>query len=158
MASLSPNLYKELKNTLQNCGPFGNHNQLRQVFVDHRLQPWRHTIPHATSTFDLVEAVIDHLVDQYSSSKENALVILLLVLAERVHQGNRCKQELYYFAKRLSGEIKSQMLLEEHVPKFMTPQDTQKEQAHINISGVKIVGNNNTIGSFNTSVHGKDTD
>jgi len=101
-AGIPPTMYSQLREALLDCGPFGNDSQLRSVFAHAKLRPWRHNVPQAANPADRVDAVIAFLVEkQRADTKENALVLLLRVLSERLDPADECHQRL----SRLVGEL-----------------------------------------------------
>ncbi|MBN1872822.1 MAG: ATP-binding protein [Anaerolineae bacterium] len=104
-----PIIYQQLRSTLIDCGPFSSHDELKAVFVDNRIHPWRKWIPEAKSASSRVEAVIDFLYNQYTSTQDNALVLLLHVLSERKETGDACHQKLFKLADDLSKGLESHL-------------------------------------------------
>lgn len=98
-------LHNRLRTFLSQCGPFSNDDELRAVFIDARINPWHDGLPQAKSRIDRVQATIDWLHDRYSSTGENALVLLLHVLSELTHPGDRCREELAKLADELGSVL-----------------------------------------------------
>jgi len=95
-------MYSQLREALLDCGPFENDSQLKSVFAHAKLRPWRHSVPQAANPADRVDAVIAFLVEkQRAGTKENALVLLLRVLSERLDPADECHSRL----DRLAGEL-----------------------------------------------------
>jgi CheY-like chemotaxis protein len=90
-----------------NCGPFATASELNAIFVEKRLVPWRNRLPEANSPTARVEGVIDFLHDQYSNTGENALVLFLRVLSERLDSEDTCHHSLVNLADELEHEAKS---------------------------------------------------
>lgn len=105
MINISPNLYKRLRNTLLNCGPFANTAELKAVFIDARISCWRDNLPDAADTANRVNVVIDFLSRQSNEIKENALVLLLHVLSDQRSPEDVCHQQL----EALAGELQQQL-------------------------------------------------
>lgn len=103
---ISPILYQQLRSTLTECAPFSSDAELKTVFVDRRIHPWRDWLPQANSVGGRVEATIDFLHTKYNSVQENALVLLLHVLGERVETGDACHQKLVQLAADLNAGAK----------------------------------------------------
>lgn len=95
---LSPDLNNRLLNTLLTCGPFASNRDLRAVFVDVRLNPWRNAVPEADNAETRVRAVIDLLYNQCNNKGENALGIFLHVLAEQRSSEDDCHRKLVALA------------------------------------------------------------
>jgi hypothetical protein len=85
-----------------------NDYELRAVFSDGRISPWRNWLPQAPNPAARVEAVIDVLVQKQDRNNQNALVMLLRVLADRVDERDRCHQELVGMAEALERELATQ--------------------------------------------------
>jgi hypothetical protein len=101
-AGIPPTMYSQLREALLDCGPFGNDSQLRSVFAHAKLRPWRHSVPQAANAADRVDAVIAFLVEkQRADTKENALVLLLRVLSERLDPADECHPRLARSADEL---------------------------------------------------------
>lgn len=84
MPTIPPELSQRLRNTLVRCSALESDRAMRAVFVDVRLAPWINNIPeNTTSRTDRVALLIAALCDQTSIHGDNALVLLLDVLAEQ---------------------------------------------------------------------------
>lgn len=95
-------LYNRLRQALLDCGPFGNDSQLSNVFAHPKLRPWRHSVPQASTPADRVDATIAFLAEKRrSDTKENALVLLLHVMRERLDPADDCHSRL----TKLAGEL-----------------------------------------------------
>jgi hypothetical protein len=105
-AGMAPDLYSRLRAALLDCGPFGSEGELRAVFVDQRISPWRNHLPAAGNPMQRVEAIISFLYNQYSVAQENALVLLLKVLSEQNDPADVCQQRLAQLADELEHSIK----------------------------------------------------
>ncbi len=106
MGAIPANLYSQLSKVLFNCGPFDSNDQLRSVFAHPKLEPWRKSVPEASSAQDRVFAVIAFLAEKRrSDTKENALVLLLHVLSDRVDPEDECHQRLVNLAHDLEGAL-----------------------------------------------------
>lgn len=105
MINISPNLYKQLRDVLLNCGPFANNTELKAVFVDARISCWRDNLPEATDVSNRVNLVIDFLLKQSSITNENALVLLLYVLSDQKNTDDVCHQQLIVLANDLKQQL-----------------------------------------------------
>lgn len=94
MTGMDPHLHKRLKSTLLQSGWFEDDRDLRSVFVDARISPWRDGLPHASSPAMRVNLVISFLCDQYNAAEENALLLLLQVLRDQTSPDDARYQEL----------------------------------------------------------------
>jgi len=104
-SGVSSEVYRQLRATLLSCGPFDSNDELKAVFVDARISPWRHAVPQAHSAVSRVDAIISYLSDKHNTQQENALVLFLRVLSERVDPGDICHQDLAQAADRLEQEL-----------------------------------------------------
>lgn len=100
-AGISPDLYVRLQATLLNCGLFTNDSELKAIFVDQRINPWRNNLPRADTPIGRVRAVIDLLHNQYTAAQENALALFLYVLRDQIDTGNACHHTLTVLANEL---------------------------------------------------------
>jgi hypothetical protein len=78
-----------MRQTLADCEPFENNRSLRSVFADKRISPWRNNLPQADTLMERVDNVISYLHDKKHRDGSNALVSLLLVLAETIPDDGR---------------------------------------------------------------------
>ncbi len=91
---IPPSLYNELRIVLLQCGPFDTDANLRAIFADARISPWRNELPKCNNATERVEGVIDMLYNKYNKDKENALVLLLYALVDRVQSRDACRDRL----------------------------------------------------------------
>jgi len=103
-SGISPGLNKQLNSVLLNCGPFDSDQQLRAVFVDARIKPWRNRLLDASSPSERVQMAIDRLNNQCTSEGENALALFLQVLGESVSPEDACHHHLTQLIKGLEYE------------------------------------------------------
>ncbi|HZO74372.1 MAG TPA: toll/interleukin-1 receptor domain-containing protein [Ktedonobacteraceae bacterium] len=104
MQGIPGNIYKRLRETLLECGPFDNNSQLKAIFADATLAPWHDRIPEANNSADRVEAIIHFLIKKYhSETQRNALVLFLEVLKNRIDQHDACYEHLAKLAAELSS-------------------------------------------------------
>lgn len=106
MAGISGELLSDLRETLLACGPFYSSSELRTVFVDARLQPWRNNLPDAGSNTGRVEAVISYLIDRHNRHGDNALYLLVQVLRDRTDPEDACYDRLAVIGQRVERELK----------------------------------------------------
>ena len=83
MLEISPHTYTRLRNTLLKCPQFASTAELKALFVDARLSPWRNELPEANQMAARVNLAIDYLADRYTKHQENALVLFLHVLSDQ---------------------------------------------------------------------------
>lgn len=113
MAGISPSLLTDLRATLLSCGPFRQPEELQALFVDKRLYPWRTQIPQANSEAGRLSAVIDTLLERKNKQGENALVLFIQVLSERLDEADFCHEQLTGLAARLDRELTEPGVTEE---------------------------------------------
>ena len=102
MSGIPPDIYPRLRRALLDCGPFGDDGQLRAVFAHEKLGPWRHSVPQASNRADRVDATIAFLVEKRrADTQENALVLLMQVLSERLDPAHACHPRLTALAEEL---------------------------------------------------------
>lgn len=104
-SGISPQLYQQLRQVLLNCDLFTTDKELIAMFVDARLTPWRNRLPTANNPTERVEGVITLLYNQHDQIGQNALVLLLQVLSERVDSGDACHQHLVDLANKAAQRL-----------------------------------------------------
>lgn len=102
---ITAELYKELVTSLLNCGPFASNSELRSIFVDSRLSPWRSRLPEASTAQSRVMVTIALLVDTYNVQGDNALVLLLEVLVDATSPSDVCHRNLATLADKLRSRL-----------------------------------------------------
>lgn len=95
-------LFQRLRTTLLICAPVSSDRELRALFVDSRLAPWRDLLPEASSPEVRVDTLIATLDPRHNRHGEPALTLLLKVLAERTDPEDRCHQSLREVARQLA--------------------------------------------------------
>ena len=95
------NLSLSLRQTLMQCVEFSDPIQLRAVLSNELLTPWQYSLPVTNNPSAQVDLTINHLADQYRASGENALVLLLRVLATRHDPAMEIHGRLLDLAARL---------------------------------------------------------
>jgi hypothetical protein len=112
--SISSSLYARLENTLLQCGPFDKASALMAIFVDERIKTWVNLLPDAENSLERVRSTIEVLHDRYrdgNGRQENALVLFLCVLSERVPISDLCHRTLLGLAKEYQST-----LIPEYIP------------------------------------------
>jgi len=105
MVSILPSLYKQLRSTLLDCGPFTSMNVLKAVFVDTRINRWRDDLPAAQSRAELVNLTIAFLLGQFNAANENALILFLYVLKDQQDPRDACYQRLSALTNELENDL-----------------------------------------------------
>lgn len=109
-SGIPPNLNKQLRTVLLDCGPFATDQELKAIFVDERLSQWRNRIPQANNPTERVERAIEFLFTQHNNVGENALVLFVHALRDRHDKADACHQRLTDVASELEHLIKSRNL------------------------------------------------
>ena len=92
MTGVPADLSRRLRQVLPRCGPFRNDAELRDLFFEERIAPWRNVIQDSGSISGRVNALISLLYEQHNPLQENALVLFLEVLSEQLDAGDDCRQ------------------------------------------------------------------
>jgi hypothetical protein len=129
MTSLSPELHRDIRQTLLDCGSFNDSSYLRDLFTDGRISPWRYSLPSRDNVIALVEAYIAFLVGKTrADTHKNALVLFLQVLSERHDPAVTCHQNLLNTAADLEAELRGEkrpsLQKSSSTPQQTTPQTT----------------------------------
>jgi formylglycine-generating enzyme required for sulfatase activity len=100
---IPPKLYRRLQQVLLRCGPFESDAELRALFVEARLQPWRDHVPEAANRQFRVMATISLLADAYNADDVNALDLFLQVVRDWAPEGTACHRDLVTLVRDLRG-------------------------------------------------------
>ncbi len=95
-------LMKDLQNTLIQCAEFGSPQELRAVFTNEALAPWRYDVPIAHTQRQLMNLTVANLVQRYNVNGENALTLFLQIMATR-YQGDALEGQLRALADAVAG-------------------------------------------------------
>jgi len=106
MANISPELYRRIREALLNSSFFHDPRTLRPLFADSRISIWRNSLPLVNSPSQQVQAIISFLANSTrSDTNENALVLLLQVLAEQLAPDDYLHHELNQLADELEQNL-----------------------------------------------------
>jgi TIR domain-containing protein/bDLD-like protein len=105
MSGIPSHLMISLREALADCEPFETNRSLRNLFADTRLSPWRNSLPQADTLTERVDGVISYLHDKKHRDGSNALISLLLVLAERMEVEDDRRDQLVKLAKKLGQPV-----------------------------------------------------
>ena len=102
-SGISAKIYNKLRNSLLDCEQFDSIQRLRNFFkVNALLTPWQNHW-QAGSPSELVDDAIGYLNNKYrSDTNENALVILVRLLADSINPADSRHQTLLDIAQELS--------------------------------------------------------
>ena len=106
MPGLPSQLLNSLRAILSECDQFDSNRSLRSLFADARLTPWRNSLPDANGVSDRVGKVVSYLYDKKHRDGSNALVSLLIVLAESIPPEDDRHERLANLADQL-GQVVS---------------------------------------------------
>lgn len=106
MDGIPPQLRRQLRHTLLDCGPFASNDDLRHVFVDERIAPWANGLPQVNSKQRRVDAIIDYLIKQTrADTGENVLLLFVHVIRESTHPQKGCYRKLSELAHALHDAL-----------------------------------------------------
>jgi hypothetical protein len=103
MAGIPSDLLIPLRKALAECEQFARNKTLIDLFTDDRLKPFRNNLPETDGRSERVNSTISYLHEKNHSNGSNALVSLLLVLAESMDDGDARQKELNRLAAQLAG-------------------------------------------------------
>jgi hypothetical protein len=101
MIGIPANQKQRLIDVLLRCGGFTSQVQVKAIFIDARLSPWRNKLPEGNSPTERVNLVIEFLSDKFSDRDENALVLFLRVLSELCSSSDACHKALIDLANEI---------------------------------------------------------
>ena len=110
MPAIPYELIQRLYETLLRCGPFDSDRTLRPLFVDARLSAWRDLLPEASSRGERARAIVDALSRRENPDGDNALALLLRVLAENTPSGDACRGQLAALAGEVAAVLRADVL------------------------------------------------
>ncbi len=107
MAGIPSEIYGRLRDALLDCDQFDSAQRLRNFFRGNAsLTPWRYSLPvQGGSPNALVQAVLGYLNDKFNTKKENALVILVRLLANQYDVEDHRRQTLSELAQELDSAL-----------------------------------------------------
>jgi hypothetical protein len=89
------NIHSRVLKTLRNCDLIYNERQLRAIFADPRLQLWQGLLPVGSENLvTLLDETIAMLVKRSNVAGEQAIVLFLQVLQERVDPDDWCHEQI----------------------------------------------------------------
>ena len=95
MNGIPPDLNKRLRDLLLETDIIHNSRQLLGLFSDERLRPWRNGLPQSDNAQARVDLLIDYLHNKtHKSFQENALILFIKVLSQRIDPGDNLHANL----------------------------------------------------------------
>jgi hypothetical protein len=89
------NIHSRILKTLRDCDLIHNERQLRAVFADPRLQLWQGFLPVGSENLAmLLEETVAMLIKRSNKAGEQAIVLFLQVLQERVDPHDWCHEQI----------------------------------------------------------------
>ncbi|MBN2389132.1 MAG: hypothetical protein JXR84_00315 [Anaerolineae bacterium] len=154
MNGIPGDLYGRVQTALLRCGPFDSDRALRPLFVDARLSAWRNFLPEAGSRVERVQAVVDALSERENPTGDNALVLLLRVLAENTPPGDACRGQLATLAGEVADALRADALradvLHAGAASIVTPEHSLAAPLPAQTQGgITIIGDGNVVGNGN---------
>ena len=109
MSGLSADLYSRVRRSLLDSDSFSGNEELTDLFSHPDLLPWRQNVPQRSTASARADAVIDRLVNRSrADTGENALALLLRVLADRTDSGDALHSVLLSLASEVSKSQSSE--------------------------------------------------
>jgi hypothetical protein len=100
-STISSDLYKRIRQTLLDCGPFESDRQLRAIFAHPNLHPWRNKLPQANSQEERVDLFLDQLLEECTAGSERLIAVFLRILSERLDPAMACHHRLAELAHEI---------------------------------------------------------
>ena len=94
------------------CGCFNTDESFRAIFVDQRIGLWRSELPEMSNLRQQVHITVEFLCDKFTSSGQNGLVLLLLVLRDRLAVDDGCCAVLQQLASSIEQQLESMSMIE----------------------------------------------
>lgn len=130
--SLPSNLYQQIRRAFIASGQFETDNQVKNLFVDARLSPWRNRLPLSGNLDERVDSVIRLLDQKFNSRGEPGLISLIMVLLDRVHPEDICHSQLTALQEVLSQEFsQSAINIEEELRDLLSETDPRLKRLEI---------------------------
>jgi HEPN domain-containing protein len=105
-------ILRQLQQQLVDLPAFHSDDKLRDVFSDPQIASWQYSIPQAESIRERIDAVIPYLLKQHNRQHENALVLLLRVLAQSAPTAEKAQSLV-----ELAGKVR-QMALRNQIVEY----------------------------------------
>ncbi len=153
MPAIPAELTQRLRNTLNRCSPLDSDHALRAVFVDARLAPWRDRVPENTSDRAArVNLLIAALCDKTNARGDNALLLLLRVLAEHTPPDDALHNDLAQLAADIQTCTPADLAA--LAPSPSRPLSLSSTEARNRATMLQLVHNTWIAGVLEPSIHG----
>ena len=161
MSGIPGDLYGRVQAALLRCGACDSDRALRALFVDARLSAWRDLLPEAGTRAERARAVVADLSERTNPAGENALALLLRVLAENTSPGDALREELAALAGEVTAAVRVEAVGGAQPPAGPTVFNQQGQQVgvQLNVAGnyyaaptqgnITIIGDGNVVGNGN---------
>lgn len=162
MSGIPGDLYGRVQAALLRCGACDSDRALRALFVDARLSAWRDLLPEAGTRAERARAVIAALSERTHPAGENALALLLRVLAENTPPGDALREDLAALAGEVTAAVRAEAVGGAQPPPGPTVFNQQGQQVGVQLNvagnyyaaptslgGTTIIGDGNVVGNGN---------
>ena len=99
------NLLGKIRKTISDCAPIDSDQDLRALFVEDTLRPWKDRLPEVNSRQLRVDHLVNFLWDQRDDDGERILIHFLRTLHQRAPANTQCARELATLLELLGTEI-----------------------------------------------------
>jgi hypothetical protein len=105
MSGIPSDIATPLMELLTDFEQFETNRGVRDLFAEKRIKPWRNNLPQADTILTRVAAVISYLHDKKHRDGSNALVLMLIVLANTIDQDDYRYSKLKTLTSELAAEL-----------------------------------------------------
>lgn len=105
MTGISPNTLNRLRAVLLSCSQFTSNGSLPAIFTDARISLWRGELLQMPSQDGRIDSLIHVLHDKCNRNGDNALVLLLNVLRDRIDSEDSRHSQLAEISDVLRAEV-----------------------------------------------------
>jgi hypothetical protein len=102
---MTPELHTAIRQALIRSQALGSNQDIRALFADPRLQPWRNNVPEGSNPAARAAMLIAYLHDRANTQGQKALALLLQVLGEFTDEGDALHAELLTLAAQLDPTL-----------------------------------------------------
>src|SRR5260370_4233400 len=153
MSGVPNALYFRLRNHLLDCGPFNSNEQLRDIFANTLIIPWRNQLRDATSRDERVDALITLLMDRHRIDiQTNALVLFMGILRDRTDPATSCYHQLASVMKDLDSAF--QVNSPSRPPRSLEEANPQNQRMMFTADLIRLVESIEAVGQVNLAKRG----